>query len=81
MVVSAIHFIFDVQSTVTSTYSNSNRATFPTLFGGQRMWITKRSTPVPSSNWQNAELGDNDGCTDCCSDFFRRLDAETDVSF
>ena len=81
MVVSAILLICIVHSTIASTYSNSDRATFPTLLGGQRMWVTKRSTPVPSSNWEDAELGDNDGCTDCCSDFFRRLDAETDVSF
>ncbi len=81
MVVSAICVIYIVHSTVKSTYSNSNRATFPTFLGGQRMWVTKGSTPVPSSNWEDAELGDNDGCTDCCSDFFRRFDAETDVSF
>ena len=81
MVVSAIHSICTVHSTITSTYSNSNRATFPTLLRRQRMWVTKGSTPVPSSNWEDAELGDDDGCTDCCSDFFRCLNAETDVSF
>ena len=76
-----MQFIHIVKFTITSTYSNSDRATFPTLLRGKRMWVTKGSTPVPSSDWEDAEFGDNDGCTDCCSDFFRGLDAEPDVTF
>jgi hypothetical protein len=42
--------------------------------------LTKVVAPVTSPNRHYAQLGDDDGGTDCSSDFLRRLDAQTDVS-
>ena len=45
------------------------------------MRVTQRCTPVPSSNRQDAQLGNDDGGADGGGYFFGRLDAETDVAF
>ena len=45
------------------------------------MRVTQRRAPVSSSNWQDTQLGDDDGGTDGSSDFFGGLDAQTDVAF
>ena len=45
------------------------------------MRVTERCTPVPSSNWQDAQLGYDDGGADGSRYFFGGLDAETDVAF
>lgn len=44
------------------------------------MWRTKVSTPVASSDGEDREFGDDDGGTDGGCDFFRGLDAQTDVT-
>ena len=45
------------------------------------MRVTKRCTPVPSSDRQDAQLGNDDGGTDGSRYFLGGLDAETDVAF
>lgn len=44
------------------------------------MWLTEVGTPVTSSDWDDGELGDDDGGADGCGDFLGGLDAETDVA-
>jgi len=41
---------------------------------------TQVCTPVASSNWQNAQLSDDNGSTDGSCDFLGCLDTETNVS-
>jgi hypothetical protein len=43
------------------------------------VWFSKLGTPVASSDWDNAELGQDDGGADGVRDFFRALDSESDV--
>ena len=45
------------------------------------MRITEGCTPVPSSNRQHAQLGNDDGGADGGGDFFGGLDAESHVAF
>lgn len=45
------------------------------------MRVTKRCTPVPSSNRQDTQFRDDDGGADSGGYFFGGLDAETDVAF
>jgi len=42
---------------------------------------TQVCTPVTSSDWQNAQFGDDDGSTDSSCNFLGGLDTETNVSF
>ena len=44
------------------------------------MWLTKVGTPVASSDGEDGQLGDDDGCSDGGCDFLGGLDAETDVT-
>lgn len=44
------------------------------------MWLTEVGAPVTSSDWDDGELGDDDGGADGCGDFLGGLDAETDVA-
>lgn len=41
---------------------------------------TKVSTPVSTTNWQNAQLGDDNGGADSSSNFLGGLDTESNVS-
>jgi hypothetical protein len=41
---------------------------------------TEVGTPVTSSDWENGELGDDDGGTDGGSNLLGGLDTETDVT-
>ena len=45
------------------------------------MWVAERCTPVPSSDWKHAQLGDDDGGADGGGHFFGGLDAESHVAF
>jgi len=44
------------------------------------VWLSELGTPVASSDWDNAELGEDDGRADGVRDFFRALDSESNVS-
>jgi len=44
------------------------------------VWLSELGTPVASSDWDNAKLGENDGRADGVRDFFRALDSESNVS-
>lgn len=44
------------------------------------MWCSKVGSPVTSSDWENSELGDDDGGADGCCDFLGGLDTETNMS-
>jgi hypothetical protein len=45
------------------------------------VWFTEVCAPVATADWEDGELGDDDGCADGGGDFFRGLDAEADVAF
>lgn len=45
------------------------------------MWFTKVGTPVAATDGQDGQLSDDDGGANSGCDFFRGLDAETDVAF
>jgi hypothetical protein len=42
--------------------------------------LTKVGTPVTTTDGQNAELGNDDGCADGGSNFLGGLDSKTDVT-
>ena len=44
------------------------------------MRLTKVGAPVTSSDWNDGELGDDDGGADGSGDFLGGLDTETDVA-
>lgn len=44
------------------------------------MWLTEVGTPVTSPDWDNGELGNDDGGADGSSDFLGGLDTETNVA-
>jgi len=44
------------------------------------VWLTEVGTPVASSDGQNGQFGDDDGCSNGGCDFLGGLDAETDVA-
>ena len=47
---------------------------------GNGMRLTKFVTPVAATDWDNGELGKDDGTTDGGGDFLGALDAKTDVA-
>jgi len=63
-----------------STYTDRDGTALARLLGWQRVRKTQVCTPVTSSDWQNAQLGDDDGSTDGSCDFLRCLDTQTNVS-
>ena len=62
------------------TYSDGNGTALSALLGWQRVRKTQVCTPVTSSDWQNAQLGDDDGGTDGSCDFLGGLDTKTNMS-
>ena len=44
------------------------------------MGLPQIGTPVSSPNWENAQLGYDDGGSNGSSDFFRGLDTKSNVS-
>lgn len=44
------------------------------------MWLSKGGTPVPTTDRENGELGNDDGSADSSSDFLGGLDSETNMS-
>lgn len=62
------------------TYSDRDGTALSALLGWQRVRKTQVGTPVSTTNWQNAQLGDDDSSTDSSCDFLGGLDTETDVS-
>jgi hypothetical protein len=62
------------------TYTNRDGTALARLLCGQGVGKTQVCTPVTSSDWQNAQLGDDDSGTDGSCDFLRCLDTETNVS-
>jgi hypothetical protein len=65
---------------IESTYPNGDGTTFSGLLSGKRMRISKRGSPVSTTNGEDGELGDDDGGTDGSSDFLGGLDTETDMT-
>ena len=63
------------------TYANGNGTTLSALLCWQRVRVTEVGTPVSAADGKHAELGDDDGGTDCGGDFFGGLDTKTDVAF
>ena len=64
-----------------NTYADSDRAALSALLGGQGVRVTKVGTPVTTTDGHNAELGNDDGSANSCSDFFGGLDAQANVAF
>jgi len=62
------------------TYSDSDGSTLSGTLYGQRVRLSKVGAPVTTTNWHDAELGNDDGSADGCCDFLGGLDAETDVA-
>jgi hypothetical protein len=62
------------------TYPNRDGTTLAALLGWQRVRKTQVCTPVSSSNWQNAQLGDDNSSADGSCDFLGGLNTETNVS-
>ena len=50
------------------------------LLDWERVWLTKVGTPVTSSDWDDGELGDDDGGADSSGDFLGGLNTETNVA-
>ena len=44
------------------------------------MWFTNLVTPITSSYWNNRQLGQNNGTSDCSGHFFWALDTKTHMS-
>ena len=65
---------------ITNTYSDTDGTALAALLGWQRVRLTKVGTPVSSSDWNDAELCDDDGGTDGSCDFLGGLDSETNVT-
>lgn len=63
-----------------NTYSDTDGTALAALLGWQGVRLTEVGTPVASSNWNDAELCDDDGGTDSSCDFLGGLDTETDVA-
>jgi len=51
------------------TYSDSDGSTLSGTLDGQRVRLSKVGTPVTTTDWYDAELGNDDGGADGCSDF------------
>jgi hypothetical protein len=66
---------------VGETYSDRDGTAFAALLGRQRVRLTEVGTPVTSSDWNDAELGDDDSGADGSRNFLGCLDSETDVAF
>ena len=62
------------------TYSDSDGSALSGLLSGQRVRLSERVTPVSTTDWKDAQLGDNDSSSDSSGDFLGSLDTETDVS-
>lgn len=63
-----------------TVYPNGDRATLPRLLSSQRVRLSERRTPVPTTDGKDGELGNDDGSTDGSRDFLRGFDTETDVT-
>lgn len=61
-------------------YSDRDGTTLAALLGWQGVRKTQVGTPVTSSDWQNAQLGDDDSSTDGSCNFLGGLDTKSDVS-
>ena len=62
------------------TYSDGDGTALSGLLGWERVRSTKVGTPVTSSDWENAQLGDDDSSADGSGDFLGGLDTETNVT-
>jgi hypothetical protein len=65
---------------IKNTYSDTDGTALAALLGWQRVRLTEVGTPVSSSDWNHAELCDDDGGTDGSCDFLGGLDTETNVT-
>jgi len=54
--------------------------TFTVDLSWDSVWCTELVTPVTTSDWDNRELGKDDGTTDSGGDFLGALDTKTDVT-
>ena len=57
-----------------------NGTTFTMDLTGNSVGLTQFVTPVTTTNWDNRELGKDNGTTDGGGDFLGALDAKTDVT-
>ena len=71
---------FKIVKKIPMTYSDRDGTTLSRLLGWQRVRKTQICTPVSTTNWQNAQLCDDNSSTDSSSDFLGGLDTETDMS-
>jgi hypothetical protein len=44
------------------------------------MWLSEIASPVSTSDWNNAELCNDNSSTNSCGNFLRSLDSESNVS-
>ena len=51
------------------TYSDSDGSTLSGTLYGQRVRLSKVGTPVTTTDWYDAELGNDDGGADGCGNF------------
>jgi hypothetical protein len=70
-----------LQTTLEITYTNGDGTTLSTLFCWEGVRFSEVGSPVSTSNWHNAQLCDGDSSTNGGCDFFRGLDAQSDMSF
>ena len=71
----------EASSSRSRNHSDVDGTALAGLFGGERVRFTKVGAPVPSSNREDGEFGNDDGGTDSSCDFLGGLDTETDVAF
>lgn len=50
------------------------------LLGWEGVWLSEVGAPVSATDWDDGELGDNDGGADGCGNLLGSLDAKSDVS-
>lgn len=61
-------------------YPDGDGTTLPGLLSSQRVRLSERRTPVPTTDGKDRELSNDDGSTDGSRDFLGGLDTETDVT-
>ena len=78
-------FLWDWTTDKTSTtwgrdQTDMNGTTFAMDLAGNSVGLTQFVTPVTTTDWDNRELGKDNGTTDGGGDFLGALDAKTDVT-
>jgi len=66
--------------TTVKTYANGDGTALSTLFGGQRVRVTKVGTPVSAADGNHTEFCDDDGSTNGSGNFLGSFDSEANMS-